>query len=208
MRANTEQKISQMREAAISTAVRLIETEGEEAATARVIAKALGTSVGTLYNRFGDLDELLLHAHATIYDEFAKVVTQRIQESIDGGASAKEQMTVLALTYLDFTIAHQARWSAMISFNRRHKSPPPPWYVMKAVGLMRIIESTLDGYAALNDPMDRNRYARTLWASVHGITVACVANGYFLQPREEAEAQIHTIIKVADHYLLTKAGQA
>ena len=56
-----------VRETLIKTTLDLMEKGGLEAVKARMVAKAVGVSVGTVYNLFGSVDRLVLAANLRIY---------------------------------------------------------------------------------------------------------------------------------------------
>ena len=70
----TERRRQKIFEDAIAAAQTIAREEGLEGLTARRVARSIGCSVGTLYNVFDNLDELILHLNgATIdalYEEF------------------------------------------------------------------------------------------------------------------------------------------
>ena len=52
----------------LTTAQTIVETHGLEALTARNIAKEIGYSVGTLYNLFANLDDIIIHLNGRTLD--------------------------------------------------------------------------------------------------------------------------------------------
>src|SRR3569623_1409662 len=88
--------------------------------------------VGTVYNLFGNVDQLILAANLRIYDELGSVGAKRmvaieadLQKRIKAGKvddTPRERLYArllgLAETYVEFVSANANRWSALLAFNR------------------------------------------------------------------------------------------
>lgn len=183
-----------VRDRVISAAREAMETQGLDGVKARPIAQQAGISVGSIYNLFGDLDDLIRIVNGQTYDELFAIETSALEAARDAGRSPREQMLALAEAYLEFVAGHQTRWLATLAFNRSQTEAPPRWYLEKELSLFRIIEDALVSFPGAKDPNRRRLHARALWASIHGIVTIAVADGFLMQPIEDVWEQIKIVV--------------
>lgn len=161
----------ELRELIIEATTEIVEQAGLEGLSAREIAKRVGYSPGTLYNVFENLDDLLLIIEARLLDDLAG----RLASRDDGGAPA-ERLRALVDTYFVFTQERPKLWNLL----NEHRMPAgrevPEWYHEKVQRLLAPLEEALTPLLVETDPSARKRHARTLWASVHGITSLSTAD--------------------------------
>ena len=183
-----------MREHVIKAATRAIEAKGLEGLKARPIAQRAGISVGSIYNLFGDLDELTRIINGRTYDALYEIERSALEQAREAGKSPREQMLDLAAAYLDFVETHQAIWLAALAFNRNQSELPPQWYLDKEQALFRIIEDAIATFPGAAEIDARQNNARALWASIHGIVTVAVADGFLMQPIANVWTQIQIIV--------------
>ena len=184
-----------VRETVIAAALAAMEEGGLAAVKARGIAAKAGIAVGSIYNLFGDLDDLVRIVNGRTYDELLVLERAALEVAQKAGESPREQMLALAGAYLEFVEHHQTRWLATLAFNRGRQEAPPRWYLEKELALFRVIEDAISGFPGAQDPLVRRRHARALWASVHGIVTVAVADGFLMQPIDEVSEQIGIIVR-------------
>ena len=161
----------ELRELIIEATTAIIEEAGLEGLSAREIAKRVGYSPGTLYNVFENLDDLLLIIEARLLDDLAG----RLSRSENSGSPA-ERVRAIVDTYFVFTQERPKLWNLL----NEHRMPAgrevPEWYHEKVQRLLNPLEEALTPLLFETDPGARKRHARTLWASVHGITSLSTAD--------------------------------
>ena len=184
----------EVRAAVIAAAAKALDSKGLEGAKARLIAQRAGISVGSIYNLFGDLDDLIRIVNGETYDELHGIETSALNEAREKGLSPRDQMLALAKAYLEFVEAHQTRWLAVLAFNRGQTEAPPRWYLEKELALFGIIEDAIESFPKAKNANVRRLNARALWASIHGIVTIAVADGFLMQPIEEVWEQIKIIV--------------
>ena len=176
----------------------IITESGLDGLKARIVAKAAGTSVGTLYNTTGPIEDLVRLINAETYDDLYAVQTRALAAAREVGASPTMQLHALADSYLDWVGTHQRQWLATLSYNRARREAPPDWYQSKERALLGIVEDALQGFADLDTDQCRIM-AQALWASVHGIVTMAVGDGFWMVPVEQTRRQMALIIDaVAD----------
>jgi AcrR family transcriptional regulator len=153
----------ELRELILSATEAIIAEAGIGGLTARRVAERIGYSVGTLYNFFDDLDDLVIHVKGRTLDgllaDCARVVRRTTPEAA---------LRAYARAYLRFTNQHQSLWAVVLDGSAQHHGELPDWYHTKVDGLLRLVEEALVPLIA--DAKGRRRSARVLWASLHGIS--------------------------------------
>jgi len=145
----------------------VIAGEGLPAAQARRIAGQAGCSVGTLYNIYGDIDQLILAANETTLHDLAAALERAAEGA--RGASLEARLMALAAGYLAFASAHPFRWRAVFEQRLPDTYPVPTSYLEDRARLLSFIERELDG--TIGDARARAEAARALFSSVHGIVL-------------------------------------
>ena len=195
-----------MRARALDEARDLMREGGPDRVKARVLALRLGVSVGTVYNLFGQLDELFLQLNAQVYDELLTAVSAARSEAEAAGAAARGQMLALSRAYLRFVAENAELWTGVLAYNRRAAAAPPVWYRKKELALLGVIADTIAGFPGAASEAERGIATRGLWAAVHGIVTISVARGGLLAPEDEVRAQLDLVVDaVADRLERPKA---
>jgi AcrR family transcriptional regulator len=175
---------------ALDAAREIVAREGFRGLTARRVAQRIGYSVGTLYNVFENLDDLIVHLDASLLDRLYAAVTDG-QPEIDIEVALK----ALAGRYIAFVETNRNEWDLMFE----HKLPPgqdlPEWYYTKLRRLLALVEDTLAPLFGAGDAAARARAARVLWAGVHGIATLAGTGKLSIITAEGAGELIDTLIE-------------
>ena len=133
----------------IDAAERTISESGLAALKARDLARAAGCSVGTIYNVFEHLDELILcvgsRTLAMLDGALAGVQSTSRCRSAE---AAVDDLVHLALAYLEFAVAHIVRWRALFEHRMSEDRPLPEWYVQQQHALFAQVERPFADAAA------------------------------------------------------------
>ena len=159
-----------LREQLIDAAERTIAEKGLAALKARDLAQEVGCAVGTIYNVFEHLDELVLcvglRTLAMLEAALGAVPPLGGHHSTE---KAADDLVRLALAYLEFAAKHTVRWRALFEHRMSEARPLPEWFVEQQHRLFAQVERPL---AALLPELDRDArriLARTVFSAVHGI---------------------------------------
>ena len=163
MTTRTKMSREELRAGMLKAARELIEEGGVAALTAREIAKRVGCALGTTYNIFKNLDDLIVEINGeTLTDLLEALKVARAPE-----LSSQEALVAFAGAYVDFTQAHSHRWLALFE----HRLPPgqhlPDWYHRRLASLFDMVEQELHGLDL--PPEICAQSARILWAGLHGL---------------------------------------
>lgn len=142
----------QLKALILSAALDVVRDDGIAALNARAVAKRIGYSVGTLYNQFESLDDIVLHANA----ESLVMVCAKFTK-VKGGDELLE-------AYLAFAKKEPARMQLLLEYPLRGELPV--WYKARIAESFACVEKVLRpevGEAAAPEA------ARVLWAAIQGI---------------------------------------
>jgi AcrR family transcriptional regulator len=130
--------------------------------SAREVAKAIGYSIGTLYNVFGSYDQLILAINGRTLDLWLVDLEVRLV----GRSEARLHAAVSA--YFDFALRHRNAWTALYDFRLPASEAMPEEYQRKVTAItdvvVREIAAALPGEHIDKAPA----LARSLLATVHG----------------------------------------
>jgi AcrR family transcriptional regulator len=161
----------ELRELIIDATTTIVEQHGLEGLSAREIAKRIGYSPGTLYNVFENLDDLLLIIEARLLDELAV----RLANTENSGSPA-ERLRRIVGDYYAFTQERPKLWNLLNEHRMPSGQVVPEWYHGRLDKLLGVLDDALAPLLVDSDPGTRRRHARTLWASVHGMTSLSTAD--------------------------------
>ena len=174
-----------VRDALIKSTLALMEKGGLDAVKARVVAEQAGVSVGTVYNLFGNVDQLVLAANLKIYEELGTLGAERmtaieadLQKRIKAGKLADTsrnrlylRLRGLAETYVGFVSGNANRWSALLAFNRTRAVSDNEDNLRHLNALIDILGEVLRDTPKWKTATERRQAGRALWSAVHGIVV-------------------------------------
>jgi AcrR family transcriptional regulator len=184
----------EVREHALKAAGKLLAERGLKGMQARTIAARAGLSVGSIYKLFGDIDDLIRELNLETYRTLAVHHVSALEEAGLPEDRVVERLMVLARAYIEFVVTQNARWMALLSFNRRQAGAAPKAYTETENELFGIVESVLEPAPGFADSAVRARAARALWASVHGIVTVTLPNAAYRDPVAEALEQTAMIV--------------
>ena len=155
---------------------RALDEGGLDAFNVRRVAKEAGISVGTIYNLFGDVDDLLRIVNSQLLDALGAEGEKAVLAlDMEAGLGLADKLLRLSGTYHRFVDDNANAWTAMLAFNRKTPTGDvPDWYLQRQEALFGIIADILRDSSLRDDDTRRKIAARALWSSVHGI----VTNGY------------------------------
>lgn len=161
-------------ERVLAIAAKLIGSGGAANLKARTIAQQAGIAVGSIYNLFGDLDQLHGQVNMRLLDKLGeageKAMSKLDRANVD---DTRERLFGLARTYLEFVQANAVSWAALMAFSpSRMPQPAQGAYERRLDTLFELIAVVLRRDANLSLSEKEQRVAaRVLWSSVHGIVI-------------------------------------
>ncbi len=155
----------ELREMALTKAMEIIEKEGLRGLAARKVAREIGYTIGTIYNLYDDLDDLILHMHGRTFDALHQALSEL---PMDGGP--EDNLRALADGYIRFVTEHPKLWGAVFEHRLPEGREGPEWNEEKILHLLGLVERALEPLFKPGEEAERHHAARVLWSSLHGIT--------------------------------------
>jgi AcrR family transcriptional regulator len=181
----------QLNRGALDAAAAIISARGLAALNAREVAGAINVSVGSLYNAFGSLDELVFALNAETLDQlYEHMLAAAGQEG-----EPIERMAALARAYIDYAASRPLLWRAVFEHQPGGGRAKPEGYFAKiekiailAIGIMRPLYGPDERAAA-------RRMATILWSGVHGICALAQGGNLRTVTREDPRAMAEALVR-------------
>ncbi|MFQ5551176.1 MAG: TetR/AcrR family transcriptional regulator [Gemmatimonadales bacterium] len=174
---------------ALQAAREIVREEGLAALTTRRATKAIGYTVGTLYQIFRDADDLIEQMNAETLDELHASCKQ-----IDFDAGPAASLRALAERYLAYVSENPRLWAAVLEYRPANGHQRQELYLASVRRLMSLIEAAIDPFFEPNAERIRLHEARVLWASFYGISA--LSSERLLSKEESAAAMVETLIEI------------
>lgn len=154
-----------LRDAMIDTAERVIIADGVDRLTARKLAGELGIAVGTTYNVFRQMDDLISEVNARTLSRLANEV-----ERVDlTGADREVVLMEFADKYIGFVSENPNLWAALFAGTLDLGSEVQKKNTVQVHKLFGFLEDALRPLFPAGADADIAQSARALWAAVHGM---------------------------------------
>jgi AcrR family transcriptional regulator len=185
-----------LREQLIDAAERTIAEKGLAALKARDLAQEVGCAIGTIYNVFEHLDELVLcvglRTLAMLEAALGAVPPSGGHHSTE---KAADDLVRLALAYLEFAATHTVRWRALFEHRLSEARPLPEWFAEQQHRLFAQVEGPLAALLPELDQDARRILARTVFSAVHGIVALGLEEKLVSLPLPDLAGQLAAIVR-------------
>jgi AcrR family transcriptional regulator len=189
-------RYAELRTRLIDAAERQIAENGLAAVKARDLAREAGCSVGTIYNVFDHLDELVLCVGSRTLAMLDRTLGKAQSRGSDGSTEEPvDHLVRLALAYLEFAAAHTVRWRALFEHRMSEVRPPPDWYIEQQHALFAQVERPLLTLLPELDADARRILARTLFSAVHGIVALGLEEKLVSLPVSDLRTQLAATVR-------------
>ncbi len=175
---------------AVTAARAAVGEGGLPALNARRIAAEIGCAVGSLYNLFVDLDDLILHVSATVLDDMgADLFGPALPEAPEAA------LVEVARRYIRFARSKGPLWAMVFEHRPLHERPTPEWQIARVSALkerVRAIAAPIFSHCAASDA---DATIDVLWASVHGIAALSQQDKLSMVTAEDAEGLAERLVR-------------
>lgn len=151
---------------ALTQAANLVTQEGLGTLTVRKVAGAMGYSVGTLYNLFENLDDLVFHLNAQTLTALHDTLSQT-KPSQTAGPTVRGLVT----GYLAFVARHPRLWGAVLEHKAKQGDAPPDWYMTRVEAVLGLLEHALEPLCGPDPGRAPREAAVVIWSGLHGLGV-------------------------------------
>jgi AcrR family transcriptional regulator len=139
-----------------------LKKEGLEGLDVRKIANEAGCSVGTFYNHYKSLDELIIYFNGDTLD----ILSVCMFDEITPKDSAKEIINKICQNYISFAEDNYTEWLLLLEHPLTIEIPT--WYKDKSEHLFQKVAQTFHPILR-GAKKDTEKAVKILWSSLHGI---------------------------------------
>lgn len=154
-----------------------LKKEGLEGLDVRKIAHVAGCSVGTFYNHYRSLDDLVISFNGSTLD----ILSVCMFDEITAKDTAKEIINKICRNYIAFAENNYTEWLLLLEHSLAIEIPE--WYKEKSDHLFQkvaqIFQPILRG-----EKKETERAVKILWSSLHGICSLTLKNRLRLKQRQ------------------------
>lgn len=184
----------ELKELALASAEKLLAEKPASELSTRQIATKMGYTVGTLYQIFKNLPDLLLHVNARtlkrLYEDCQNLdISQQTPES---------NILSYANVYLDFAHSNTGLWELIFANKVLSHDELPQWYTEQVNALFSLIEIQLKAIRPDASAREVTKTSRVLWSSVHGICTLSINDNLFARTACSSNELIESLIS---HFL-------
>ena len=166
----------------------LIREKGFEGVRARPIAQRIGYAVGTLYNAFEDLDEIVESVNA-------ETARKLFEACVDGPISENpgEALMVLAQRYRYFVEKEPQLWNAVVAYPFPADRPRGEVYLEEIQKVFDLIYQVTSPLYGPEEQKLQIHDARVLWSCLYGVSALSDTARY---PDTSTEDLVSTIVEM------------
>ncbi len=159
-------KTEKLRKQVFESALRIVESQGIEELNARKLAEQSSCALGSIYNAFGNLDELRFHINATILSRLYERLHQTAERGISRDASLLALFKEMGISYVEFAKSNPLLWKTL--FEYAPSVSAPDWYAKRAgEGIYQLCQRLSIAYGIPEEKA--KRLIGFFWSSIHGI---------------------------------------
>ncbi len=166
-------KTAKLRKQVFESALKIVESQGIEELNARKLAELSSCALGSIYNAFGDLDDLRFHINATILSRLYERLYQTVEQGISKDVPLLALFKELGVSYIEFAKGNPLLWKTL--FEYAPSVPVPDWYEKRAGdGIDQLCQRLYVAYGISKEKAQQ--LIGFFWASVHGICAILLNN--------------------------------
>lgn len=174
----------------IRVATEMVKDNGMTSLSIRKISKATGCAVGTIYNAFNSLDEIILTINSATMSKLHKQLEEEAQKEAD----SFKAILGFAQTYVAFSRRNFHQWSMLVDHKLPEGETVPDWFQKKVDNLFTLVSQVVSPVVDA-DQEKADRAARVLWASLHGVCSLSVSGKLDVVKSEAAEILADSLVR-------------
>jgi len=174
----------------LEKSTQIVVNDGFESLNVRKIASQIGCAVGTIYNVFKNLDEIVLHINASTLDEIYDIM----HKTSSGCDSSIGTIKKLGHCYITFGQDNYHLWSMLFEHRLPTSDTPPDWYQEKIDKIFMLI-SDITAPLYNGDKKKSMLAATVLWAGLHGVCSLALSGSLKRVKAESASTLADSLIE-------------
>lgn len=144
----------------------LLKDKGLEFLTARKLADYSGYSVGTIYNQFKSMDNLIIWENCLTLDELYEAL-----KTAEFCSDAHKNLNNLLEKFIDFVFANKSLWFTLYNFHfTNNSSDYDLFYLRRIIKIVQILENNLHKLFSKVPGNERKVSAEVLFISVFALS--------------------------------------
>lgn len=147
----------------LQAARRIVERDGIEMLSARKVAAEIGYTVGTIYQHFDGMDDLVHQMNAQTLEQ----LYARCEDAPKEGAPG-ERLSSLADAFISFAQHHRMEWEAVITYRYGPDHKWSPDYDAKVNALLGLMADATSSLYESGDEFSQQKDMRLLWVGLYG----------------------------------------
>jgi len=179
----------ELRDMALAAARAVIADEGWRNLNVRAVAARMGYSVGTIYNIFEGLEELVAWLNAETLDALYEALARA---PVTG--RPETDLHALLDRYLDFIAANRREWTMLFDDRLPEAGAPPAWYLEKVAQVFTLLGRMLQPLFGPGEEADLTRAVRLLWIAMHGVWSLDAGGKLFIVTQDPVEKVAHEMV--------------
>ncbi len=149
---------------ALAAAQDIIAEHGLHNLNVRAVASRMGVSVGTIYNIFTGIEELVALVNGETLDALHAALS-----GVPLTGRPEADLHAVLDRYLAFVTERERSWNLLFEERLPGAKEPPAWYFDKIARLFALLERVLGPLFGSGREADLTRAVRLLWISMHGV---------------------------------------
>jgi AcrR family transcriptional regulator len=154
----------ELKEMFIEAGQALVMEEGPHSLNARAVAARIGYSVGTLYNVFENLSDLVMHINLRTLIGLEKTMRDAIASAgINSGR-------MIGRVFLEYALQHAPLWRLVYEYPIPEGQPFPDWWKDQVEALFQLVEETVTPFFK-GSAQELREMTKTYWTGLYGISM-------------------------------------
>lgn len=145
----------------------LLKKNGRDSLRIRELSKMCDCSVGTVYNLFANIDEIVLHLNSRSLDKMYTSIHRAMEKEIEGKKGLEEVFHAIGKAYMQFGMKNPNLWRSI--FENLPIDPIPEWYRENVQKGIQIVEKKVQDVFGIK-PKKSTQFVNFFWAAMHGMT--------------------------------------
>ena len=162
MARRSDHSRDELRQMIIDEGHRQIAQVGFANFSARQLAKHIGYTVGTIYNVFGSLDNLMLAINGRTLDKWRHYLLLKLEDQ------RKDRLKLAVEAYFEFAIVNRNCWLTLLDFRLPEDQDVPETYAAKVEAIMEVVCNEVRRELPSGHADKAEAITRSLLATVHG----------------------------------------
>ena len=155
---------AELTQLALESARAIVVKGGIAALSARKVTKRMGYTIGTLYQHFDGMDDLVERMNAE--------TLAALYEHCNKGATLEDvatQLKAFGILFIEFLKAHPNEWDAIMSYRYKDDHTTSEEYHREIVRLFGLLETATQQFYGEDEQEEHSTDMALLWASLTGI---------------------------------------